>query len=193
MEALAIGALTAALALTGARVELLDLKPAALSGCEARSAATSKKVDASGKIAVRFTGTTPAGAECQAWAWADVKVLAPALVAARDVADGAPLEPAAFRAGEEEVRPGRPPVTALPDGATALRALPVGTVLEPQHVRLGPPPGEAIVVLVRDGALEVEQPGRATACARDRVCAILPNGRRVEGQIERGRLVVAAP
>jgi hypothetical protein len=193
METLAVAALTAALALPGARVELLELKPAAIVGCEAREAATSKPVDSSGKVALRFIGTNADGAACQGWAWAEVKVLAPALTAARDVADGAPLDAASFTPGAEEARPGRALLTVIPEGATAARALRAGTVLEPQHVRLGPPPGGAIVVLVREGALEVEQPGRATACARGKVCAILPSGRRVEGRIEQGRLVVDSP
>lgn len=193
METLALAALTAALALPGARVELIELKPAYLVNCAPADAKTSKPLDASGKVALRFSGTRDGGGACVAWAWAEVKVLAPALVAARDVADGAPLDAASFTTSDQEARAGQTLFTALPDGATAARALRAGTVLEPQHVRLGPPPGGAIVVLVRDGALEVEQPGRATACARGKVCAILPSGRRVEGHIEKNRLIVNSP
>jgi flagella basal body P-ring formation protein FlgA len=192
VEIVAIAALAAALALPGGRAELVALEPSLPAGCAVASAAAPRPFAASGRVALRLEGTTAAGARCEGWAWARVRVLAPALVVARDVADGAPIAGAA-EPQEREVLAGRPPLATLPPGATASRALAAGTVLEPQHVRVGPRPGEPVAVVVRVGAIEAEQPGRAVACARGRACALLPSGRRVEGVLDGGRLVVESP
>jgi hypothetical protein len=193
MEALALAALTAALALPGARVQLLAVDPSLPRGCEARAADATAPIAASGRAALRLTGAGADGSRCDGWAWARFRVLSPGLSLVRDVADGEPLAPDALALAEREVRPGREPVAAVPPGATAARALRSGTVLEPQHVRAGPRPGEPVTVVVRSGALEIEQHGRAVACARGRVCALLPSGRRVEGLLDGGRLVVESP
>jgi hypothetical protein len=192
MHAAALAALTAALALPGARVELARLEPGAPAGCAVAAAAAPQPVAASGRVALRLSGSTAAGAPCEGWAWARVRVLAPALVVARDVEDGAPLAGAVTPA-EREVLPGRAPLAALPPGATAARALRPGLALEGQHVRVGPRPGEPITVVARVGTLSVERPGRAVPCARGRACALLPSGQRVEGALEDGRLVVGSP
>jgi hypothetical protein len=46
---------------------------------------------------------------------------------------------------------------------------------------------------MRAGALSVEQSGRAVPCPRGRACAVLPSGRRVEGRLEDGRILVELP
>jgi hypothetical protein len=192
MHAAALAALTAALALPGARVELVRLDPGAPAGCAVASARAPQPLTASGRVALQLSGATAAGAPCDGWAWARVRVVAPALVVARDVADGAPLE-GAVTAGEREVLPGRVPLAELPPSATAARALRAGAVLEAANVRSGPRPGEPITVVARVGALAVERPARAVPCARGRACALLPSGQRVEGVLEDGRLVVGSP
>jgi flagella basal body P-ring formation protein FlgA len=193
MESLAVAALTAALALPGARVELLEVDPSLPRGCEARAASAPAPVAASGRGALRLTGARADGAACEGWGWARFRVLAPALAVTRDLAAGDALAGDALAASEREVRPGHPPVAEVPPGATAARALRAGTALEPQHVRAGPRPGEPVTVVVRSGALQIEQPGRAVACARGTACALLPSGRRVEGRLDGGRLLVESP
>jgi hypothetical protein len=192
MDALALAALTAALALPGARVELLGLDGAPPAGCAVESADVPRPVAASGRHAVRLAGATAAGARCDGWRWAEARVLAPALRTTRDLAAGERVDGAAEPV-EREVRPGRAPLAALPAGATAARALRAGTILEDLHLRSGPLPGAAVAVLVRAGALAVEQPGRAVPCGRGRACALLPSGKRVEGVLDGGRLVVELP
>jgi hypothetical protein len=202
LVALAASALAAALALPGAHVELAGLDPRLPAGCAVERATAPRPVVASGRAALRLEGRDARGAACEGWAWADARVLAPALVLVHDVADGERLE-GAFTVREREVRAGRVPVAALPPGVTAARALRAGTALEAPDLRAGPRPGEPIAVLVRLGGLSVEQPGRALPCARaasaatsrqaPKACALLPSGRRVEGVLDAGRLVVESP
>jgi len=176
----------------GARVELVDLRPAAGPACAPDRARALAPVSASGRVALRLEGRDARGAPCEAWAWARVRVFARALVAARAVRAAEPLA-GAVSESEVELAPGRAPVVALPEGAVAARALPAGAPLDPAAIQAGPRPGEPVQVIARAGALEVAQPGRAVACARGRGCALLPSGRRVEGRLEHGRIVLEAP
>jgi hypothetical protein len=57
----------------------------------------------------------------------------------------------------------------------------------------GPRAGTSIKIVVRAGALSVEQVGRIVPCTRDAVCAVLPSGKHVEGRVEDGRLIVELP
>jgi hypothetical protein len=57
----------------------------------------------------------------------------------------------------------------------------------------GPRAGTSVRIVVRTGALTVEQLGRIVPCSRDAVCAVLPSGRHVEGRLEDGRLIVDLP
>ena len=192
MESLALAALTAALSLPGARAELLALRPSLPAGCEAVALESPRPVAASGDVPLRIRGVQPSGAPCEGWAWARARVLSRVVVAARALSEGEAIDPSACRLVEREVTPGRAALAAMPSGATAARAIRAGATIEDVHLRLGPPPGAPVTVLVRVGALSVEQPGRAVACARGRACALLPSGRRVEGTWDGARLVVEA-
>lgn len=193
METLAIAALTAALSLPGARAELTSLRPSLPAGCTPLAAASPRPVAASGEVALRVRGALDGGAPCEGWAWARVRVLAKVAVALRPLAEGDSIDTSAFDLAEREIAPGRAPLATIPSGATAARSIAAGTALEGVHLRLGPPPGAAVTVLARVGSLEVEQPGRAVACTRNRACALLPSGRRVEGTFDGARLVVETP
>jgi flagella basal body P-ring formation protein FlgA len=182
-------ALSRALAVPGGRVEALDWRPALPSGCAATEAEAARPLAASGRVAVRLRGTA-AGGPCQGSGWAQVRVLAPALVAARALREGEPL---ATAPAEVELRAGRAPLAALPEGALAARAIPAGAPIDVGMLRVGPRPGEPVVVVLRAGALTVEQSGRALPCARGRGCALLPSGRRVEGRLDGGRILVEMP
>ena len=185
-------ALEAALALPGARVELVELGAASPRGCAAESAEAKQRIAASGRVALRLSGRDGAGGACEAWAWARVRVKAPALAASRAIAEGEPLT-GAVAASEREVLPGREPLGALPEGAVAVRALAAGTALDASDLRIGPRPGEPVRVVLRAGSLEISQEGRAIPCRRGRACAVLPSGRRVEGVVSAGRLVLEGP
>jgi hypothetical protein len=186
------GAATAALALPGAEVEVSEVRVGQGAGCAAETWEAMKPVDASGPAGLRFEGRDARGAACQGFAWARLKVTAPAVVTTRALREGEPLEDA-VALSPREVRPGRRPLAELPPGAVAQRALAAGAALEAESVRVGPRVGEPVTVVLRLGALSVEQPGRAVPCARDHACALLPSGRRVEGHLVAGRLLVESP
>lgn len=176
----------------GARAEVAAPQVSSGRDCAPAAWEALRPATSSGQAALRFSGSDAAGRPCEGFAWARVTVLAPSPVATRPLEDGDPLEGAV--AWElREVRPGRAPLTELPAGATAARRLPAGAVLDGGAVRSGPRSGEPVAVLIRVGALTVEQPGRALPCPRGRACAVLPSGRRVEGRLADGRILVEVP
>jgi hypothetical protein len=185
-------AVASALALAGAEVEVSEVRLSQGAGCSAATWETLKPVESSGPAGLRFDGTDAHGSPCQGYAWARVRVLAPAAVTTRALREGEPLDDAVALASRE-VLPGHHALGGVPAGAVAGRALPAGTALEPSSIRVGPRLGGPVTVVLQLGSLSVEQPGRAVPCARDRACALLPSGRRVEGRLVAGRLLVEAP
>jgi len=176
----------------GARAAVAAPQVSSGRGCQAGTWETLRPATASGQAALRFTGADAGGRPCEGFAWARVTVLAPSAVATRPLEDGDLLDGAV--AWElREVRPGRTPLSALPAGATAARRLAAGAVLDEGAVRTGPRHGQPVAVLIRVGALTIEQPGRAVPCSRGRACAVLPSGRRVEGRLADGRILVEVP
>lgn len=152
-------------------------------GCEAAQAEVRGAVTGSGWIPLHLLGPG-----CDRWGWAQVAVFVPALIVQDATAKGKPI---AAEPAERELSAGHTWLRTLPDRATAARALTRGTVLEAQHLQAtGPAAGDSIVVEARLGALTVEQRGHVVACAHDRGCAQLTNGRRVEGTFVNGRLLV---
>ena len=186
------GAVVAALAVEGAEVEVAEVRVSQGAGCTADAWEALRPVDSSGPAGLRFEGRDARGAACQGFAWARVKVLAPAAVTTRALREGEPLEDAVALA-PREVLPGHHALGGVPAGAVAGRALPAGTALEPSSIRVGPRLGGPVTVVLQLGSLSVEQPGRAVPCVRDRACALLPSGRRVEGRLVAGRLLVETP
>jgi hypothetical protein len=96
-------------------------------------------------------------------------------------------------AGEAEVRAGHAPLATAPEGAVAARAIPAGAPIEEAMLRRGPAPGAPVAVVLRSGLIAVETTGRAVPCPRGRACALLPSGRRVEGRLDAGRILVEPP
>jgi hypothetical protein len=184
-------AVAGAVTLPGARAEVLELNGGLPSLCVLGRAEVPTSISASGRVAVQLFGVDR-GRPCRAWAWARVRVTAPALVTTRALVEGDPLE-GAVEASLREVSPGRSPLSVLPDGAIAARALAAGVPLDETLLRVGARPGETVGVVLRVGSLTVEQEGRAIACRRGRVCALLPSGRRVEGVWHDGRIVLGSP
>jgi len=184
--------LSRATAVPGARVEVVDWQPSLPPACTVDRAAPPGTLAGSGRVAVRLSGTRPGGGPCDGWGWARVRLFAPGLVSARAIQPGEPLA-GSVATEEREVAAGRAPLSALPAGAVADRALRAGQAIEPRDLRTGPRPGEAVSVVIRLGSLEVEQPGHAVPCSRGRACAVVPSGRRLEGSWRDGRLVVESP
>jgi len=179
-------ALDEALALPGARVVVSAWDPS--SACAPVRAEVSAAIRGSGRVAVRLFG-----AGCDGWAWAQVRVFAPALVAEAAIPAGAPVA-GKVRRDEREVRAGHDPIAALPAGAVAARTLPAGSVLEARHVRAPASiPGARVRVVLHSGALALETTGRVVPCPGPGTCAELPHGARVQGQVEGDRLVVEVP
>jgi len=190
---LAMRAVTDALALPSARAELVELQVTAGRGCPAERAEALRPVTGSGEVPLRLRGTSPDGRLCEAFGWARVRVVRSGLVATRAVSAGEPLE-GAVEPAEVEVRPGHAPLLGpLPAGARSARALAAGAPLSRADVREGPAPGEPITVVVLADGLELSREGRALPCTPGRGCALLPGGRRVEGRLEAGRLILEAP
>lgn len=179
-------ALEQAVALPGAKLDLLSWEPDG--SCTPLSAEVRQPIRGSGRVAVRLQGS-----DCDGWAWARVRVVAPALVAVRAIPSGGAFE-GSLECRNLEVRSGRAPLAALPAGAVAARVVSEGTVIEARHVGDDrPAPGEKVPVVVRTGALQLEQQGRLVPCGREKTCAQLPGGKKVEGRWEDGSLVVELP
>lgn len=181
----AVDAIRSAVALPHARVEIASWKADA---CTPGRAEVQGAVRGSGRVAVRLEGDG-----CSGWAWAEVKLYAPALVAVRPIPAGS--DPTgSVRREEREVLPGRAPIDSLPPGSVASRTIPAGASIEARHLRAaGFGPGEPVRVLLRSGSIAIESAGRTVPCGGGRVCAVLPSGKRVEGSIEGDRLVVEVP
>jgi hypothetical protein len=176
----------------GRRAEVAAPQVSSGRDCRPESWSTLRPTTASGPAALRFAGADAAGRPCEGFAWAKVTVLAPTPVVTRALEVGDPLE-GGVAWEEREVRPGRLPPAALPEGATAARRLRPGAVLEETSYRVGPRPGTALAVVLSSGALSIEQVGRSVPCSRGRACAVLPSGRRVEGRLADGRILVEVP
>ncbi len=187
-----VAAVAAAVAFPGARAEVLELTGRLPARCALDRAEAPRPVTTSGQVALHLFGGDETGGRCESWIWARVRVSAPSLVTTRAVREGAPLE-GSVMAVEREIVPGRPPVAELPEGAVADRALAAGAPLDETLFRTGARPGQAVAVVLRVGALVVEQRGQAVACRRGRACALLPTGRRVEGAWHDGRIEMETP
>lgn len=191
-RALAERAVADALAVPGARAEILEYLPRLEASCAAKSAAADRRLVGSGAVAIRLSGEDARGRPCQGWAWARVRVVASAMVAARALQRGEMLEGGAVRLEERELRATREPVSSIPKGAKAAQFLAAGQMLEPHHLLdpSAPAPGEPIAVVLQRGPVEVALEGTAVPCPRGKACAQLPSGRRVEGRFIEKRLVV---
>lgn len=187
-------ALDAADVVPNGRVEILSLDraPNTCAGAGELRAEVPRPVDGSGRFGVKVIGAQASGAACQAWIWARVRVMAQVSVATRAIRTGESFTGMTTSA-EREILPGRQPATTL-DGATAERSVGPGQMIEAEMAR--PPglhPGEPVKVVLVAGALSIEQTGRAVACARNHNCAVLPNGKHVDGTLMNGRLLVEMP
>src|SRR3990170_1183688 len=141
-------AIAAAVALPGASAEVLELTGALPARCSLTRAEAPRPVSASGRVALHLFGRD--GAErCDGWAWVRVRVSAPSLVTTRAIMEGAALEGAV---------------------AAVDRAVAAGVPLDEALFRIGARPGQAVAVVLRAGALVVEQRGQAIACRRGRAC-----------------------
>ena len=144
-------------------------------------------LDGSGRIAVKLIGKRGRGDACEVWTWAKVKVWARVPVTQRAVAAGQPLAPAVTYT-ERGIRAGHVPAQIAP-GAVANRWLPAGRMIEAGQLRAaGPTPGKPIKIVIKSGSLVIEQDGSVVPCVRDRACAVLPSGRRLEGRHRRRTL-----
>ncbi len=187
-----LAAIAGALAVPGGRVEVLEVRTTPGDRCAPSAWEALRDVTASGMAPLRFGGRSPEGIPCEGFAWARVRVLAPAAVTTRPLAAGDRLE-GAVTTSLQEVLPGRAAIVQPPPGAVAERALAAGAVLDDAAIHVGPHPGDPVVVEIRVGALRLTEPGRSVPCLRGRACALLPSGRRVEGRLVDGRVVVEAP
>jgi flagella basal body P-ring formation protein FlgA len=131
------------------------------------------------------------GPACDAWGWATIRLFTDALVLTKDLAPGSRLE-GALALKRVEYHRGAAPLRSVAAEANAARGLTAGSMLTSDMVRFGPPAGTPVTVRVVAGGLSLEQQGTVIACRGNQVCASLPSGKRVEGQIVAGALLVGA-
>jgi len=182
-------ALDAADVVPNGRVEIVSLDRAPNSCSGELRAEVPRPVDGSGRFGVKLLGTHASGAPCQAWIWVRLRVMAQVSVTTRAIRAGDAFAGATTSA-EREILPGRQPAAA-PEGAVAERSVGPGQMIEADMARApGLHPGESVKVVLVAGALSIEQMGRAVACPRNHNCAVLPNGKHVDGTLMDGRLLV---
>ncbi|MDX2022245.1 MAG: hypothetical protein SF187_18560 [Deltaproteobacteria bacterium] len=162
------------------------------SGCKVVQAHLDRAVTASGNITVKLRGERHGGQPCEGWARVDIKLTAPVMVTTRVVRGGEPLD-SATRVEFREIGWGAQPATPAA-GIVAARTLLGGQIVDVSSVRANrATAGQQVRVSVRLGSLQVEQIGRLVSCGAEQTCAVLPSGKRVEGQMEDDRLVVMVP
>jgi hypothetical protein len=176
----------------GKRAELVGLRNVSPRGCEPKEWLATKEVDGSGALVLRFTGFDKAHVACDGWAWADLRVFAKVLEVTRPVKEGEALT-GAIREKEVAVAQGERFFSTLPDGASATHELRPGSMLTDADIRVGPRPGDPVVVLVRVGAIELSLESHAVTCERGQACALMPGGKRVSGRWQSGHIEVEAP
>ena len=169
----------------------------AVSGCKVESAELSAPIVSSGTAALRVSGRGNNGRPCSAYAFVDVHVVTDALISTRPIREGSPLE-GAVRMVRREIARGETPITALPVGVVASRSLSAGQLVDPQLFRTpGLTPGSSVRVMLRAGALSLEENGIVARCTdtggTERACATVASGKRVEGHYENGVILVEAP
>jgi hypothetical protein len=172
-------ALQRALTREPARVELTSWE--APSRCKGTFAPA--PFESSGRVAVRVRGK-----KCEAWGWAQVRVIVPIATLSRDVKANESME-GAWTVVDGEPRDGNA-LSELPNGATATRWLRKGMAVSANDVRTGPKPGSSIMVRVMLGALSLEQRGTVSPCTANETCATLPSGKKVSGVWNGGMLIV---
>ena len=170
-------ALQAALTRESAKVELTGWDAPRCKGSYAPA-----PFERSGRVPVRVRGKS-----CEAWGWAQVRVIVPVATLSRDVKSNESMD-GAWTVSEQEPR--GEVMGVIPSGATATRWLRKGMTVEVSDVRVGPRPGSSILVRVMLGALSLEQRGTVSPCAGGETCATLPSGKRVSGVLTAGVLVV---
>ncbi|AKU93002.1 hypothetical protein [Vulgatibacter incomptus] len=185
-------ALRAAVSNPAARLEIRSFRDRLPPGCRASRAEVPRPIETSGRQHVKLIGTTSEGFACEGWAFADVKLMAPAWITTRAVRAGEPLD-GASREDLRELEPGRRILHELPPGARASRDLAAGVALEPGQIGGAIAPGEPLTVLLRRDGLTIETRGRAIACGPGRACAQLSSGKRLEGRLEGETLVMEDP
>jgi flagella basal body P-ring formation protein FlgA len=180
-------ALAQALTIPGARIVPTGWEARVPAGCRVERAILSGSVTGSSRLPVKLHGPT-----CVGWGWVSFEVWAPAATLRRPVRAGEPLQPA-LAIQDREIKMGRAGFLP-PEGATAARGLPAGTVLAPEHVAGATlAAGERVKVIVLNGGLVVETQGRALGCGAGKTCAVLSSGRHVEGRFQDGHLLVELP
>jgi hypothetical protein len=187
-------ALEHAATVAAAKVMPFDYRPVVPRGCTIASAEVRRPLTASGRVAGFLRGRDNAERACEGWAWVKVRLFAQALVTTRSIREGEPIDRATFTVVTREILPGRVPAQSIPPGAVAARPLGAKQLIEIPDLRAPQAkPGSSIKVAIRSGVLTIEQTGRAVPCSRNRSCALLPSGRRVEGELVGDRIVVEVP
>lgn len=136
----------------------------------------------SGRVAVKVKGKN-----CEAWGWAQVRVIVPVATLSRDVKANESLD-GAWSISESEAR--GEAITEIPTGAMATRSLRRGAAIGSADLRVGPRAGTSVTVRLVLGSLSLESRGTVTNCAGAVTCATLPSGKRVAGLFADGVLTV---
>lgn len=174
------------------RIQIAKYAPSVSADCTAYKAIV-PPISGSGQFAVRLFGQTKAGAPCDGWAWVRAHIFVRAWVTGQAIPQGAPIEGAIVSA-EREWKAGSSLVLSVPEGSVASFPLGSNVALEEAHIKAKTPDlGQTITVRMVSGNIQVDQQARWTSCSKNSACALLPNGRRIEGHWNGERLIVENP
>ncbi len=159
-------------------------------GCRVKAYRVEAPIRNSGRHRVRLVGRDGKGRRCQAFGIVRVEVFARVPVTRRAVAAGRPLAGSVVLR-ERPVRRGMRTGDWIEPEAVAARPLRADAVVRPQDVRRPRPrPGQRVHVVLSAGPIRIEDEGRIVPCGREKVCARLSTGRRVEGRLVSGGVLV---
>ena len=175
-----------------AHATITEFRPTLPAGCTTAVAHAISAPDLSGRAMLKLEGTTADGSRCEGFASVRARLTAPIVVTSRAIAKEQPLDGAVTLADRDVT--GHPELLSeLPAGAIATQAMPSGAAVTERMVRVpGPAVGEPVPVVVRSGCITITQDGHLAACGSGHTCATLPTGKRVEGRLVDGKLIVEA-
>lgn len=176
----------------GDRVKIMSYRGSIPGDCQLLSATPTRPVQRSGSIALRLEGERENGSPCAGTGVAKVQVKTKVWVSEKTIARGEALQGnLVTKYMDVGVRRA---MREVPGNAVARRQIQAGAVLELQHAIVpGTEPGTPVRVVLSQGPVRVAQKGVIVPCIKERVCARLPSGKRVEGTFSAGVLEVKVP
>jgi flagella basal body P-ring formation protein FlgA len=197
VEALVRTAVSSWAAEEGAQIEVRRIKLQARAGCPVSAVEPPPGSLVSGKAVLRLR--REGDGEC-GWATVSLARLEPVLVAVRGLRQGEAIA-GAVAVEHRALTPGQRPAPHLTHDVLTARSVAAGAVITAGDVTVRRPKvGSRVDVALISGALTLKTFGHVIPCRRadepsgtEVVCARLPSGKRVQGPLADGRVVVENP